>query len=455
MRVDIPLGLVGTENLPKTKRLLKNCFNNGQGRAIARPGIELISDTNKVSRGSFVWNDSLYHVLSQELVKITDTETGEYSVIGTINGSYPVTCAVGFNHAVLLEKGGESYTLDKSDILTNTSSNANFVQFVGVTHINGRFVYIPANGDPALVSDVGDGSTIQALSYFDAEELPDKNNGCFNLSNTLFITGTDSIELFRDAGLTPNPFQRVTGARIQNGYIGGLLEYNGTFLFVGREKDHDYGIYAIGQGQAPKISNETIDLILSTYTQQELSETVSSRFKWRGYDLAVFTLRRHCLGFYGGNWFVLSTLIDGDERTWGAGYVTHFNGDYYTSRNGILGKLSTVNTDYGKPIPFVIEFALEQERNNQNDGYFEIDSVELGISQGFSDKGSVGLQLSKDGVLFGAILYRETGAVGEYDSRLKWQLPGGLGQYEGFAMLRFYSTEAIDFSIDYIDVVTS
>lgn len=449
MKVAFPRGFEGVEHLPRTKRTLQNCFNNGNNKVLSRPGISLIKRTDAVARGSFVWNGALYHVLSQQLVKVTNTATGAYTVIGTIAGPQPIQTAIGFNEAVIVVKNGAIYTLDDSDTLTDISGNSNFVPCVDVCHINGRFIYIPADGDPAFFSDVGDAGSVQPLSFFDAEELPDKNNACFNFTNTLYVAGTDSFELFRDAGTTPNPFQRVSGARLLAGYIGGLLEYNNTFLFIGREKDQDYGIYAISNGQAPKISNEAIDLILDTYTQEELAEAVPGRFKWRGYDIATFTLRRHSFGFLGGNWFLMDTVFNGVSRPWGAGYITQFGGEYYTAFDDKLGQLAKVNTDYGERITHIVDMALEQEEGD----YFTAQKLELGIAQGYnSADGSVALMLTRDGVTYGPPVYRNLGDIGEYGQRLEWNFPGGLGTYKGFMGIRFYSTEDIDFSLDYVKV---
>lgn len=449
-RVRFPSGLVGSENLPRTRRELRNCFHNGEGRILGRPGIQQLATTDKVARGGFLWNGSYYQVQSQDLVKITDLDTGTGPTIGTIAGPQPVRVAIGFNDAVLVVPGGTIYTLNTSDTLTDISGNSNFEPCVDVCHINGRFIYIPASGDPAFFSDVGAAGTVQASSFFDAEELPDKNNACFNFRNTLYICGTDSIELFRDQGTDPVPFVRVTNARIQNGFIGGLLEFNETFLFIGREKDQDFGIYSIAQGRAPKISNETIDLILAGYTQEELSETISARFKWRGYDIATFTLRRDSFAFAGGNWFRLDTVFDGESRPWGGGFITQVDGDYYTAFQEQVGKLAKVNTDYGERVTRIVDFALEPEDSDED---FSVQSIELGVSQGYNTTdGSVALRLSHDNVLYGPPVYRNTAGQGVYDARLRWEYPGGLGTYRGFMGGRFYTTEDIDFSADHLAV---
>jgi hypothetical protein len=436
LEVEFPLGLEGTTGLPQTRRALKNCFNAG-GRIIQRPGITQLNTTSKVARGIFEWNDTLYGVATTDLFSI-NTTTGAQTSKGTIAGGTPIDTAIGFNHAVILDTGGNGYTFDSSETLTQIT-DPQFVSSDSVCHINGRFVYIPSDGSPAFYSDVGDGSSIQATSFFDAEELPDKNKVCFNFKNTLYIGGTDSFELFRNLGGAVD-FSRLN-ARIDNGYLGGILEYNNTFLFIGREKDQDVGIYSIGQGIAPKISNEYIDTILKTYTTEELGNCKSGRIKWNGYDLAVFTLSRHSWGFYGGNWFDLSYMDDGEEKVWQGGYITEFNQKYYSHNSDKIGRFDAINKEYGANILRLMDFGFEA------DAEFTAQSLEYRLSQGYSDAdGSVALQLSDDNVTYSQPFHRNTGDIGEYSNKLIWDYPGGLGYYDGFMGIRLSSAEDIDFS---------
>ena len=521
-RIAFPLGLEGTEDLPRTRRDLQNCFNTGEDRVISRPGIQAITTIDGVARGQFEWNEELYQVQSGDLLKITNTTTGATEVIGTIAGVANIETDIGFNDAVIVVKGGNIYTLSNSTIqiaisavsaglagvarfthagttpavgntvtmsgfvvntaynatgivtaststtfdvatipfgttetgqftlvLADISGNANFVPCVDVAHINGRFVYIPADGDPAFFSDVGAAGTVQVLSFFDAEELPDKNNSCFNLKNTLIIGGTDSFEQFRDTGASPNPFIRLSGSRVLNGYIGALLEYKDTFIFIGREKGEDQGIYAIVQGGAQKISNERIDLLLTKYTTTELSNVVSGRFKWRGYDIATFSFPSDAIGFIDGNWFSLTTLINDVVQPWRGVFITQFQKEYFTAFSTQLGKLAKINKDYGDPIPRTIDAIIEQG----DDDYFTVQSLQLGISQGFNALNkSVALQMSRDNVTYGPFVYKNLGSIGQYANKLRWNMAGGLGSYQGFAGIRFYTTEDIEFSTDHIIV---
>lgn len=438
--VPVPRGFDGSAKLPKTKTTLENCFW-AIDKILNRPGMTLLANTGKVARGQFVFNDEHFMIVSTDLIKITNHETGAYSVVGTITGFEPVVSATGFVHEVLVVKGGDAYTFDGTTLTQITDPQ--FKPSNSVTHINGRFVYIPSDGSPAFFSDVGDGGSIQAASFFDAEELPDKNEVAINFNNTLYIGGTDSFELFRNTGTDSQAFSRLQNGRIQAGYIGGMREYNQTFLFVGREKDQDLGIYSIAQGQAPKISNEAIDTVLKTYTIAQLKTVVSARFKWNGYDIATFTFPNHAFGYLGGYWFELSLEEDSKTKPWQAGYIKHFQGKYYTAYNDKIGVLADVPTDYGLNFRKGLKAGYPSDSNTG----FTLKSLGFDVSQGFNGNiGSVALQLSRDNVLYGPAFYRDTGRIGQYSNQLKWDYPGGLGYYRGFVGVYLWSTEQIDFS---------
>jgi len=384
-RFPLPKGLTGSPSLPKTQTSLLNCFNNmeePQPVVLQRDGIRLLNTTGDLARGHFNWRDRLFQVVSEKLIRIENTTTGAFTVIGTIEGNEPIAFSIGFNFAVIVVKSatGKGYTLSVADVLVEITS-PQFVASVSVANIKGITVYIPFDGDPAFFGDPGDPGTIQVTSFFDAEQLPDRNNAVFNLSDTLYIMGTDSIEPFRVIVSTTLPFRTVTGGRINNGFIGGLLEYGDTFLFIGNEKDQGFGIYAIGQGRAPKISNERIDSILSTYTQEELAEAIPGTIKVGGHFLATFQLRRDSFGFYKGEWFLLETVFDGISRPWGGGFIAHLNGKYFTAFEDKIGVFDeNLNTDYGERVTRSIKMIFIQKDGN----WFACTRMELGISQGFN-----------------------------------------------------------------------
>lgn len=448
-RLELPLGIKGSTKLPRTLQTLRNCFN-ADGLIFGRRGVTLRSSTGGEARGSFVWNGSLYGVVGTDLIKITDLDTGSFSTIGTIAGSESIQWAIGFNTAVLLNpsSAGKIYSLDKSDTLVDIAVNQNFVACRDVTHMNGRFIYIPFDGDPAFFSDVGAAGTVGAASFFDAEELPDLNKAVANLRNTLYIFGTDSVELFRDVGtvgLNVNPFKRISGARIDRGFIGGLIEYSDSLAFVGREKDQSAGIYGIENGAGVKLSNERIDEILEGYDPSVLADAIPGRLKMRGYDILTYKFTDDSFGYRKGEWFILESVVADVSVAWLGGYIAQIENNYYSFSGENFGIFTDINTDYGNPITRIIDMSLNDPEGRR----FTCSRIEIGISQGF-DSGirSVGLFMTRDNVTYPIGIFRDLGLLGEYTKRLRWQPPGGLGNYIGFMGVRIYTTQDVVFEVD-------
>jgi hypothetical protein len=443
--IAFPLGLQGTAKLPRTRKALRNVWND-DGDIIQRPGFTLNGTNSRVARGSFEWNGGLYAVASQDLIKITNVLTGAFSVIGTVTGTADIRTTNDFVTAVIVVKGGALYTLDKSDVLVDISGNANIVPCNSVTTLNSRTQYIPSDGSPAFFSDVNAAGTVQALSFFDAEQLPDNNTEVFQLNNILYIAGDTSIQSFLDRGLSPVPYQPQTG-RIDIGIIGGVQETqdDGTgkaaVLFIGAKKGQVPGIFAQVAGGATKISNEWIDEILENYTETQLSQVITGRYVWRGNDIVYFTLANDAFGFYKGNWHGLDTLITGTNVPWQAGYIQEFELKYYSFFAGNFNVMADVNKDSGNSFVRIIDDGIEAGQS------FTAASLQYHMSQGYNAAvGSVYLAMSDDNVLYPTYVSANTGAIGNYGYELDWNYPGGLGLYNRFMGYRLQTGEDVNFS---------
>lgn len=445
-RFQLPTGLEGTDKLPRTKTVLQNMLNDGKGNNISRPGITEIATVGGVCRGGFEWNGNLYYVFSQNLVKITNRVTGAFTVIGTIEGPEEIDTAIGVNTAVIIAKGRDAtYTLDKSDNLVNVSGNDNFVAFSSVTHLRGRFIYVTADGLVFKFSDVGAGETIQDLSFVKSAI---NSKVAFVLRDYLYIAGSDLIIRYKDTGASPVPYREV-GGFLDIGFIGGLVGGTNAFLFVGREAGQSPGIFAVDSQSWKKISNDAVDLILTTYTELELSQTIPGRINWlNSYDFGTLELRRDSLLFHRENWSLTDTVIDNVSRPWLGGYIVEIDNEYFSGSDDKLGKFTDTNFDYGNRITRIQRGSFAQEDTN----FFLVSSLELGVSQGFNDdeEQSVGLRTSDNGELFGPTIFRKLAPKGRYSQKLIWNDAGGLGEYEGFCTYELVTTGNLTFNSDYL-----
>ena len=448
-RFRLPMGLEGIDKLPETNSLLQNLFHthDESESIVSRPGISGISEPGDVCRGGFKWNDGLYYIYSDRLVKIDDVTTGASTFIGTIAGDDFVYAAAGAVDIALVARGSASYVLDKADTLTETTNNPNFVPFVSQTALNGRAVYVPQTGDKTVFSDVGDFATIDANSFFDAAERPDNTVFCWTLDNYLYLAGTQSIQRFRNVPDPTTPFQ-TAGSAFDYGYIGGFLETQDSIIFIGRKRNQSPGFFLQDANRVVKISNPPVDKLLESYTETELSQVVSARINWLGFDIAVFTFREDSLLYYMGDWSRMDTVIEDVSRPWDGGFIVEFNNRYYSGSDGNFGLVADTNFDYGNRITRIIEGSIQQ----QNMDYLAVAELELGVSQGFvpGEKQSIGLQTTEDGLLYGPIIYEDLALTGNYPQKLVWNPAGGLGTYEGFFGYRLVTRENVVFNANHL-----
>lgn len=424
-----------------------------------RPGISEQQELEIFARGHFVWNGARYAVFAQSLIKITSQETSDFITIGVIEGSAKIQAVSGQNNAVIIVQAvdGKTYTLSRTDVLIEVSILANplIVPNRSITAVDKRIIYCPWDKGPVYFSNVGAEATIQDDSFFDAEQLPDGNIAVITLRNNLMILGENSTEIYQNIGTTPVPFVRRDGGAIDNGLIGGLIKYGLTYLFIGRETDQDFGIYAFGNGVATRVSNETIDEILSKYTLSILADATTGRLRWLGNDLATFVVGNDSFGYREGKWFLLESSLNGEGDLFGGGFIVEFEGKYYTAFKKKLGVFQDINTDYGEDIIKEVSFGIEEENGLK----FPVSWVEVGASQGFNpirknnglpiNPGSIAIMVSRDNVSFSEPFFQELGREGDYSKKVKWR---NLGSFNGFMGLKIYARSNIKFNLDYIAI---
>ena len=367
--VPLPTGYEGIDEFPKLHESLINMMNAGGNKIYQRPGILPFTTGEGRCRGQYKFKNELYQVSGQKLIKINADGTkrnisDEFLI--DVEDIFDCIMVAGFTHLVIIVKGGRGYWWDGTTF--DEIDNPNYVSSIDVTIMNGRFIYIPFDGQPAFFSEPFDPNNISALSFFDAETQPDLNTGNYNFKNRLYVMGEDTMEIFRETQVpitpaTPVPYQRIDGASIWTGLVAGHTLYGPSFAFLGKDKDEgNFGIFVMGSGQADRISNDSIDELLNEfYTVEQLLKCTAHRLMWKKQDIAIFRLPFHTLAFNGG-WFFIRSIATFDEKevlneefkTWRANYITHCYGEYYVGdeETNDIGILDYVATDYGEDFTY-------------------------------------------------------------------------------------------------------
>lgn len=461
--IPYPKGFSSIDEFPRLRENLINVINIGGNRIISRPGITEFAQGIDACRGQIKFQDELYQVSGLKLIKILeDTTIEDISTAQALNisGTTQTEMAVGFTFLVIVVKGDRGYTWDGTTL--DEITDPDFIASNDVTYINGKWVFIPSDGGPAFVSTPLDPTSIPALGFFDAETQPDKNIGVVNLRNRLYIMGEETIEVFRDTGIGDQPFVRIEGASIWAGLVGGKAFYGNTVIFLGKDKDQNFGAFILGSGDAPRVSNDAIDELLNEeYTVAELETCIVQRFEWKGVDYAIFKLPRHTLYFNGQAWAFFNSIATSNEKqllgqefkTWRAQYITHCYGEYFVGdqETASIGNLTDTDSDYGDDIDKIIQTFARDQRGT----YFTAKLLEMdGVTGQLTPEQSISLSTSRDGIQFGPRYFIDFGNLGNRTRRMMWQLPGGLGDYESFMGIRLQTTAPIEIASENLTLAT-
>ena len=447
-QVKLPTGLAGVEDTPKINESLVNMFSL-EGTLLRTPGIDLAFTANTYScRGSATWyvDETLYKVIGQYFYRI-DRATGPQQ-IGSISGTSDVVFSLGQVNLVIIVKGGAGYTYNQISGLQQIT-DPDFLPSDSVDFIDGRHVFIPSDGSPAFYSDIDNAGSINPLSFFDAEELPDLNKFVINIKNDLYIMGSEASQRFRVTQSSTTPFVRCEGSRVDVGYVCGGIRYLDTFAFIGRQRGESYAVHAMGQGSAQAISNATVNEMLNTrYDVNDLEKSYSFSFKWHGRQFVGWTIKNDTIAYVDGNWIILDSEIQNGTGPWTAKGVSFAYGKYYVGDRigNNIGILSESASEYDDNLECEISTFF---RSSTRKSYFPIRSIILDALSG-NGPSTIGLSISNNGREYGPINYVSLGEIGEYNQVIRWS--GGLGRYESFAGIKLRMTGQVRISIDSLDV---
>lgn len=264
------------------------------------PGlIELakVSDI-KSCRGAHVMNEIPYFVIGQNLyrlnrVVVDGVDTFTTDDLGTIDGVERVTIADNGLEMCIVAKPdaltvGRSYIFtDDPDTLTQIT-DINFDGPAGsVVYIDGFFNFIRTDGKKFFNSPLASGlGPYDPLDFSTASADPDQIRVQAIFKNQLYIIGSETIEIFRNIGRSPAPFQRIQGAVNDLGIfaVQSIQLFSDALIFVGGSVNQSPAIWVVVGAGKKKISTISIDNELSKLT----SDQVSRVFSWTYAESGAF-----------------------------------------------------------------------------------------------------------------------------------------------------------------------
>lgn len=437
----LPTGLSGLDASPKTREEVKNLFyTRGKIPVLAlRPGVDLIALTGGgrcrgqgLFRNNLTGDEELYQVSGQKLQRITITNPQARKVLtssdiliedlGVIDGATECILVGGFSRLLIMQVGGKGFVFDQVNGLEEIT-DPQFLPSVSVVYDDGRFVFIPLDGDVFFWSLLDDPASILPENFADAEIFPDPNKAVWVDKSILYVAGSRSVQLFsydaiRDTYIT------YEGRESKKGYVGGLVKFGETHAFLGNSSDGNFDFYVMADEPKGISSDYVAELLNDEYSLPELTNIVGQSVEWEGTPIIIFYLPRHTLVYY-GDWALWHSGIQGgQDSTWRINHIQSAYGFQWTGddNNDRIGVLRDSGNEYGDDIEWglLTKILATPETNGV------LRRVTVRATMGKSSGSSVpriALQISKDGRIPGKIMYRTLGDQGNYNAQLRWGAP--------------------------------
>ena len=223
---------------------------------------------------------------------VTTTDTSQIYVNQPVSGSgIPVGATVAsitdvthFELSAAATATATGVVLSFSDFLTTLT--APFAGAVGCGFLDGYFVFNQPNSQIFWVMD-STGTTIDPLQYASADGSPDNLVTLIVDHREIWLFGTNTVEVWYDAGLFPFPMARVQGAFNE---VGCLAAYsvakldNGLF-WLGADARGNGVVYRSKGYAAERVSTHAVEWQIQQYPL--LSDAVAYTYQQDGHSFYV------------------------------------------------------------------------------------------------------------------------------------------------------------------------
>ena len=225
-----------------------------------------------------------YVVSGNEVFKI---DKGYFPTkLGNIAGSGPVSIADNGTQ-LFFAANPQGYIYDEVANTFVQITDPDFPGAVTVGYLDGYFVFNEPNSQKLWVTEIFDGTIIEPLAFASAEGSPDLVQAINVDQRELWVFGTDTIEVWYNAGTANFPFARIQGAFNELGCLApySVAKLDNTLFWLGNDP-RGYGIIYRGEGyRGKRVSTHAVEYAIQSYGN--ISDAVAYTYQQEGHAFYV------------------------------------------------------------------------------------------------------------------------------------------------------------------------
>jgi hypothetical protein len=233
-------------------------------------------------------NGSDFYVVSgTEVYKLTSL-TSTPVKLGNVSGTGPVSIADNGTQ-IFFACNGPSYIYNETTNVFAQITDPDFPGAVTVGYLDGYFVFNEPNSQRVWVTSLLDGLSVDPLDFASAEGSPDGLVALIVDHREAWLFGSDSVEVWYDAGNADFPLARIQGAFNEIGCVApfSVAKLDNGLFWLGTDARGQGIVYRANGYTGVRVSTHAIEYAIAQYGN--ISDALAYTYQQEGHSFYVLT----------------------------------------------------------------------------------------------------------------------------------------------------------------------
>ena len=237
-------------------------------------------------RGLWQYGNYGYAVSGSKLYRISSDWTS--IPLGNVSGTGPVSM-VDNGTQLFIAANPDGYIYDASTEEYAEITDVDFPGAVTVGYLDGYFVFQEPNSQKFWTSELLDGTQLDPLSFASAEGMPDNLVSLFVDHREVWLFGTQSVEVWYNAGDTPFPLARIQGAVNELGCAAtfSVAKMDNSLFWLGADARGQGIVFRANGYTGQRISTHAVEFAIQSYGT--ISDAIAFTYQQDGHAFYVLT----------------------------------------------------------------------------------------------------------------------------------------------------------------------
>lgn len=237
-------------------------------------------------RGLWQLNGNMYVVSGNTLYKVNSNYNA--TSLGYIANTGPVSMSDNGTQ-LFVAANGPGYIYNSNTNVFAQISDPDYPGAVTVSYLDGYFVFNEPNSQKVWVTSLLDGTQVDPLDFASAEGSPDGLVALIVNNREAWLFGTNSIEVWYDAGTPDFPLARIQGASNEIGCVApySVAKLDNSVFWLGQDARGQGIVYRNSGYTGIRASNHAIEWQIQQYGN--LSNAIAYTYQQDGHSFYVLT----------------------------------------------------------------------------------------------------------------------------------------------------------------------